>query len=216
MCTTCNQLKIRGDINAIIARMDELEKDINHQSEYGDVDMDYITSMEKCYRGLDIYLGSIEVDEEPARMALHRALGMPEPVLYEDASPSLYQGTEAELNAVVELQERMAKGMLMIQECDRVLDAAKKGKRLPYKTFMAWVNRRSILWGHWRKLKDECVALATGNNVWPEYFNLKDEPLTKWNTYGRDDEQEEGKDSRMMASIDAYALAHIEEMEDLA
>lgn len=202
MCKTCNTLKINANIDGIIAHMDSIE---TTNPEY---------KQDKCWKGLDLYLGSISVEEEPARLALHRALGMPEPVLYDDPSPLLYEGCEAELNAVVELQERMAKGMAMIQECNRVIDNAKKGKRLPYKTFMAWVNRRTVLWAHWHKLKEECKALATGNSVWPQYFNLKEEELTKWNTYGRDDEQEEGKDSRMMPSIEAYALAHQEEMEE--
>lgn len=120
------------------------------------------------------------------------------------------EDVESKLNQVIELQARMATGMSMIEECNRVINKAKQGKRLPYKVFMQWVNRRTMLWSHWRKLLAECKALATGNSVWPKYFQLVE---------GTEDEHYDPiahkrsapeVDTRMLTSDEAYAISHVE------
>lgn len=103
----------------------------------------------------------------------------PEPdipdVLFDDPSPPLYDdnGLEDDLNELIELQERMATGMKLIKECNETLSQFNRGLPVPYGTFMAWVNRRKLLWTHWWKLKDECSALVGERTyLWSKYFQL--------------------------------------------
>ena len=83
----------------------------------------------------------------------------------------LEEDFEAQLNVLVELQERMAKGMKLITECNKTINAAKTGKRLPYGAYIAWVERRKALWNHWFTLKGECDVVATPF-MWVKFFDL--------------------------------------------
>src|SRR5690606_12021610 len=115
-------------------------------------------------------------------------------------------GVEEQLNKLLDLQERMAKGMSMIKECNDVLDKANNGRRLPYLVYTGWVDRRKKLWSHWWKLKNECDVIAKAcPQVWPKYFQLEQEDINPYFTYGGED-QEEGVDTRMMETGDAYSL----------
>lgn len=122
---------------------------------------------------------------EAARLALHRSLGLPEPELFVDESekeenedllgPREEEDMEKKLNSLVDLQERMAKGMKLIQECNRVLDAAATGQRLPYDAYCAWVDRRKKFWAQWKSLQSQCMDLVGSDNwLWVKYFELKE------------------------------------------
>ena len=126
---------------------------------------------------------------ENARLALSRALGLPEPELYHDEVPLVEEDNiEEKLNKVIEIQERMAKGMLLIGECEQKINNAKAGHRLPYEVFMGWVDRRSKLWNHWFKLKGECIKIIDGDaKVWVEFFRLKDSELNRYLVSGETD-----------------------------
>jgi hypothetical protein len=67
----------------------------------------------------------------------------------------------------------MATGMKMIQECRHILSVARAGKRMPYDTFMAWVQRGKKLWSHWYLLRKECIDLIGSDLwLWKQYFSL--------------------------------------------
>lgn len=142
----------------------------------------------------DNAIGELLVSADEAdnmRLAIARALGMPEPVLYDDCvdeaneesllndNSSEAEDVERTFNDVLDIQERMANGMKMIQQCNAVLDAANSGKcRLPYKAFMAWKDRRSNLWTHWFELKAVSDSLIGEKSwMWPKYFELADSVL---------------------------------------
>jgi len=150
-----------------------------------------------------------EQDLEHARLVLARAAGEPEPVLYDDDSPKLYDGIEDKLNKVIEIQEVMAKEMVKIQRCNEVLRKAKEGARLPYDVYMSWVNAKRDLWTHWWKLKDKCTCITTGYpEVWVKYFQL----VRGEDSFPR---AQEGMDSRMLPTNQAYFEGHMEEQEEL-
>jgi hypothetical protein len=126
------------------------------------------------------------VEVENARLALSRALGLPEPVLYDDIQEDewgeLIELFESECDwerilwEVIDLQERMSNGMKMIRECEEVLSSARAGKRIPKEAFLGWINRQKKLWNHWRLLRDQCKELVGENSwIWRKYFDLCEE-----------------------------------------
>lgn len=118
------------------------------------------------------------------RLSISRALGLPEPVLYEDHNQDDLESLKIDskpsstdwervLNEVIELQERMATGMKMIQECEKVLESARSGKRIPKDAFVAWIERKKKLWNHWFSLKNTCMELIGEDTwLWKRYFSL--------------------------------------------
>lgn len=167
----------------------------------------------------DEQIGDLVVDITPAQLEalmleVAREKGEPEPILYDDKTNPINDNVDGEkvLNEIIEVQERMAKGMLLIEECNKVIEEAKQGKRLPKPVFMQWVNRRGKLWSHWWNLKANCEKLASEcPSVWNSYFKLIEEPFQPYFTYGKKEDELEGVDSRHMSAIDAYAVSHIEE-----
>lgn len=110
-----NTLKINNDINGIIASMDEM--DACRPLTHGD---------DRCYRGMDTYLGSVGLREQwdECKLAAARAVGQPEHVLYEeDTSPYTTNKLDDDIIAqVVELQTRMSNGLYMINDIAGVRD----------------------------------------------------------------------------------------------
>jgi hypothetical protein len=141
----------------------------------------------------DAAIGQLIIDDEDlehAELELCRALGLPEPVLYDDVDENDQGEVETQqkedmedweriLSDVIELQERMAKGMKLIQECRRVLGMARSGeRRLPYEAFISWRAREKALWDHWKYLKT-CSDAQIGEDkwLWHRYFELVNKPL---------------------------------------
>lgn len=134
----------------------------------------------------EAFIDSVEI--ENARLALTRSLGLPEPELYNDpddfptrrAEENAQQDFERVLINLINLQERMSRGMEMIKDCNAVLNRAHGGERLPYNTYCQWVSRRKKLWSHWYNLKDQC-SRSVGDNtfLWREYFSLRDDILDR-------------------------------------
>ena len=134
-----------------------------------------------------------EVDN--IRLMLSRELGEPEPELYgsddyddqEEAQNQSSEDWEGILNQVIELQERMSRGMKMIQQCRSVLSLARAGKRIPYNDFISWREREKTLWNHWNNLKSECMELIGENTwIWRRYFLLSESLLDR-TTYTNDE-----------------------------
>ena len=89
------------------------------------------------------------------------------------------------LNDVIDVQERMSKGMSLIQECNDRLNYFTGGHRVPRDVFMGWVDRRKKLWSHWFTLKDECQKIiGEERGVWVDYFNLLNNPVDARNVFG--------------------------------
>lgn len=181
----------------------------------------------------DEQIGNIEIDVSPAELEmihlmLAREAGLPEPELYQDSligvsdSPDL----EKQLDKIIAVQERMAKGQILINEANVKLDAvraklqATKHSRIPYTEFCAlikarseWEQRISSLWTMWNTLKNSSQQMADESPaLWVMYFNLVDEQLSTYFTTGIDEDAEEGVDNRILTTDEAYALAHVEEM----
>jgi hypothetical protein len=139
----------------------------------------------------DEQLGKLTVEDgDAARLAIARALGQPEPVLYEDEDDNTPAGEDYErvLLDLVDLQERMACGMKMIQQASDVLNDAARGKRLPYNIYISWVERKKALWSHWWHLKSCCDALVDDDRwLWYQYFQLAEEDITDRFCYGETD-----------------------------
>lgn len=106
------------------------------------------------------------------------------------------------LNEMVEIQERMAKGMRIINEAStakekalqQYLSAKEQGliytiRNKAWEIYSAHKERVSKLWAHWHTLKDECCGIAdTDTRLWPAYFQLVN---TEFNTYWTSGETEE-------------------------
>lgn len=126
------------------------------------------------------------------RLMVSRELGEPEPELYgsddyEEAQNQSSEDWEGILNQVIELQERMATGMKMIQQCRSVIHRAKTVRRIPKQDFLAWRAREKTLWNHWNKLKSECMNIIGDNTwIWRRYFLLS-ESLIDMTTYTNDE-----------------------------
>jgi len=189
----------------------------------------------------DEQMGNMYVDitvqeREALRLAVAREKGLPEPELYSDLSPELYEGIEKELDTVVELQERMAKGQKLIDECSKAISAnkwagyiynawAKKyDEDKCYKILadprnqitIKWIERRAKFLALKNGLKEQCKAIAKEvPSVWPKYFQLAE---------GTEDEGYDSRahkkdcpeiDNRMLSSDEAFFEGHMEEQEEL-
>jgi hypothetical protein len=208
MCKTCNTLKINADIDGIIALMDSMD------------DMRPLTREDdRCYRGMDTYLGSIEVDEDEARSTLAVELGDWATVSKLQDKHTPISGVDQEdiehrAELVNELQARMDKGMSMIEECNERLAYFKAGNYVPKPVFMAWVERRSRLWTHWFKLKDEKMALANHKAVWAKAYKLEEGDTGKYDPISHKRSAPD-LDERMLTSDEAYFQADMEEQQEL-
>ena len=101
------------------------------------------------------------------------------------------------LDIVVDIQERMAKGMELIDKakaeetrCSQRLQAAKAGAYLPKVEWLACLadrndaaKRKNNLWEHWMVLKEDCNQFASANHLWPAYYAIRD---TEFAMYGLD------------------------------
>lgn len=107
---------------------------------------------------------------------------------------------EKKLNGVVDLQERMAKGMFMIQHANKVIEGffkdnkympaiynAWSGKMDEYKAkafltrdcnqvYFSWFDHRARLWDCWNGIKAQCTTLiGIDTYTWVQYFELEQE-----------------------------------------
>jgi len=134
----------------------------------------------------EVQAGALVVeDEEAARLALCRALGLPEPELYvdvdDDEEESLLGPADGEdwdriLMDIIDLQERMACGMEMIKQCNQFIEAG----NLQYDAFCSWVQRRKNLWAHWHYLKACCDAqIGEDRWLWVKYFELAESDIDR-------------------------------------
>lgn len=187
----------------------------------------------------DEQIGNLEVDITPEqieamKLEIARERGEPEPVLYQDESPDLYEPRPEEviLDQIVELQERMAKGMKVINEAKEKLALVKgkivhahagKANRIPYVEYCAllkardgWNDRISALWDHWFTLKAQCDQLIGDNRkIWAMYFGLKDEVINprfiNGNTDRIDNQLDLYQDAAQLAAV--LAESHILDMK---
>jgi hypothetical protein len=125
---------------------------------------------------------------------------------------------EKKLNTLLDVQERMAKGMnkFIVPTSARValiqdrLDSAKQGNYLPREKFMELVGflktHRSNLskyWETWKELKAQSDEIVGENrSLWAFYFNLGEEDMNRYFTTG---ETEDVDDYSLLAN-DSYAI----------
>lgn len=141
------------------------------------------------YALTDEQIGEMTIECSPAeleafKLELSRELGLPEPELYADEliGPTADE-SEEELDALIELQERMAKGMRMILEAQVKLERVRhelQGTRdhhVPYNEFTnlikarsEWQTRISKMWDLWFDLQGQ--TKNTDNFVWVKYYQL--------------------------------------------
>lgn len=223
MCTSCVSVMLSNDINAVMEWMDKVED-------------------AACYQRCDNWLGNLVVDitpqeEEAFALSAARENGLPEPELYVDESPALYEESEEErvLTLVIELQERMAKGMSLIQEANGKLSSVRgriqhahshQSNRIPYSEYCMlmesrtkWTEHLSKLWKHWHSLKAECDTLINGNNkVWGQYFGLVDEVISPYLTNGNTEMVDDQVNLHQSASqlAEELAVSHLQEMSSLS
>jgi hypothetical protein len=175
----------------------------------------------------DQIVGELLVDEAAARAVLDAALVKGElDAIADDESPRLYNGIDWDkLAHLVEVQLFMRRCMDRIEWIGQRLDAAKAGDFLPYESFMALVDERKMLWVKWNAGKAASAGIVGEEKaLWGVFFNIEDreEFLAKhlemdvsiWNTYGRDDEEEEGNDKFHLDAMEMWADAHVEEMKE--
>jgi hypothetical protein len=175
-----------------------------------------------------MYVDGPEV--EAAHLVLARATGRIEPLLYEhDTSPELYQGGEASLNMMVDIQERMATGMVKINEAQASLTEVKLAlwnasnrKKVPYAEFTAllkakadWSSRIAMYWDTWFMLQAESQKLAESvPSVWPQYYALESGEQNEWDSLAHK-RSAPAVDSRMLVTDEAFFVGHMEEQEEL-
>lgn len=112
---------------------------------------------------------------------------------------------EKELDRVVEIQERMAKGMVLIEKTDRAISAGwKRNDFAPYiykawstpvsertekqrkalahpnnRLLINWFEHRKMLWAKWHALRAMSSQLATEHGLWPMFFRLERTAFTR-------------------------------------
>lgn len=204
------------------------------------IDLDGITEEEAGEYYID------ECDVERAYEVLKEYVArrnQPEDELFHDESPALYDAEgnfEANLNELVDIQERMAKGMALIDKSNE--EISKRFKALPWfgklynawagkldsetasrflsdprnSNHIAWLNYRKDLWNKWNMLKDESMTIANRHpRLWIEYFNLE---KFEFNTYFTSGEVDEEIDNVYIFDAnldigDELAKSHLAEME---
>lgn len=150
-------------------------------------DLSVVSDLQERESWIDI---SCRDELDNVRLALSRQLGVPEPELYQDEPDNTWKDKEdweAIERDMVNLQERMSRGMKMIQDCKEVLHKAKTVKRIPYEDFVSWRAREKKLWNHWWNLKAQCDELIGENNwLWNRYFSLSETMIDR-NGYTNDE-----------------------------
>jgi len=174
--------------------------------------------------------GQAEVDEAAARKILDALLlekdNDENNSQFDDESPRLYNGIDWDKFAhLVEVQLYMRRVMERIEWIDARLAQAKAGDYLPRDAWDNFVSEKKNLWTKW----NTCKALSQSivgeeKRLWGIFFNLENPQeflenhlsmdVSVWNTYGRDDEEDEGFDKYHLDVVDMLAQSHIAEMRE--
>jgi len=166
-----------------------------------------------------------EADLEKAKEILAASL-IEEEIDDSGQSPKVYNGIDwDELAHLVEVQLYMKKVMGRIEWIDDRMAKAKAGDYLPHESWMALVGEKKNLWSRWNQGKTVSFSIVgEEKQLWGVFFNIENhEEFLKnhlnmdasvWNTYGRDDEEDEGFDKFYVDVIDMLAQSHLEEMKE--
>jgi len=104
-------------------------------------------------------------DGESARLTLSREVGMPEPVLYEDESPTIgIEDDEKDLNDLIELQDRMGNGIKMINQINQYI--TEQFRSNPYMGAIYWA---------WDTKSPKCAYKQIDNLQYLELFAVGDQ-----------------------------------------
>lgn len=173
-------------------------------------------------------LGEMWVDEQAARAVLDAALVKGElDALHDDESPWLYNGIDWDSFAhLVEVQLFMKRCTTRIDWIDGRLESAKAGNYLPRDQFMALVDEKRSLWTKW-KAGNAASGQIVGEEkaLWGVFFNMEEDheeffqkhlemDVSVWNTYGRDDEEEESSEKFHLDTVDMLRDSHLAEMAE--
>jgi hypothetical protein len=223
MCNYCHNAIVNNDIDTMIELMDLIE---DHVSEY---------KKDECWKKMDRKLGNVMVEKQDAQLVLARSVGQAEPELYRDNSPDLYEGREQEFNQLIELKERMAKGLKMINEASAKIsenrwagfiynawvgkydeDKCRKVLEDPRnKTTIKWIEYRDSLWVHYNTLKTEMDMLTIVNPaLWSDYYKLLDQQDENYDWLAHK-KSAPSVDNRMLLTDEAYYQGHMEEQQEL-
>lgn len=195
-------------------------------------------------------IGNLVVDLSPQelesfKLAVAREMGLPEPELYNDEDVWDMEARKAPdkellLDKLLTLQERMAKGMKMIEKADRKINVFFKDHRWMYKLYLSWSGKwndqttaqrfltdprnqgyitwfeyRKNLWDQWWKLQKESKELADTQGLWGEYFHLLEEEITRY--FSIIDPEDIDNQSLLFQNsnqlMDEYRFTHLKEME---
>jgi hypothetical protein len=145
---------------------------------------------------------------------------------------------EKVLNQIVDLQERMTRGMVMIKSADKIISAM--WEKNTYAGFIwacwsgritgdkartclshpnnqlliSWFNRRAQLWAQWNKLQAECMELVGEDTwLWAKYFELVDSDINTYLTSGIDEDDTE-TDERVCNDSDSICAALFREYQE--
>ena len=180
----------------------------------------------------DAEMGEMYIDEcdlEKARAVLEAALldsAEKELDAIDHESPSLYNGVDwDDMASLVEVQLFMRKLMDRIEWIDRRIEEAKAGDYLPRDQFTSLVAEKKTLWSHWNRGKAVSQQLVgEEKKMWGIFFNMDNHEeflnnhlnmdVSVWNTYGRDDEEEESNEKFHVDPIEQYRDSHLQEMRD--
>ena len=138
----------------------------------------------------------------------------------QDAIPVTLDGPDygAKFIELVDMQERMAIGMEMIQaetqRRNRIYNYKKKSQE-------DWVNFRDArdkvrhYWKHWFRLKDECMEIIGQDTfLWAWYFKHIEEPITPYLAISDSTSLDELNDLLYPDTWGAYGDSHVAEMAE--
>lgn len=175
----------------------------------------------------DWEIGQMEIDEKDLELA-HQILqaALCEEEISHDESPKTFNGIDWDKMAhLVEVQLFMEKVMSNINQIDERLARAKAGEYLPRDVFMLLVDQKKSCWSKWNQGKELSAQIVNGDKqMWGVFFNIEDKAeflknhlemeVSQWNTFGRDDEEDESFEKYHVAVIDQLAEAHLVEMRE--
>lgn len=174
--------------------------------------------------------GQLEIDEkdlEAARLVLAAAI-KEEKKLDEMQvnSPAIFNGVDWDKMAhLVEVQLFMRRVMARIEWIDNRLQSAKDGDYVSKEVWNNLIDEKKVLWSKWNSGKVLSQSIVgEEKKMWGVFFNIEDHEeflrnhlemdVSVWNTFGRDDEEDEGFDRFHVDVIDMLAQSHITEMSE--
>jgi len=149
----------------------------------------------------------------------------------------LEEDWEVKFNSIIDIQERMARGMKLIQSANKTISAlwqrnsyaglvwsAFSGKisdnrransilnHPNNKQLAQWFQYRARCWDKWNQLKDQCASIIGENTwLWGKYFDLADTEVNKYFCTGDSEDVDEQFSEKGLAEGAVQAIEMLEE-----